>query len=97
MDNNKVKEAKVVVEKKTNGFAIAGFVISLISSCFCCGALNFLGIIFSIVGINKAKEIDGEGKGLAIAGLVIGIVFLVIYVLWVLIFGGLMFLEGISE
>lgn len=40
-----------------------------------------LGLIFSSIGLAKAKKVEGKGKGLAIAGLVIsliGIAFLLI-------------------
>jgi hypothetical protein len=47
---------------KTNGMAIAGFVLAFL--------LPLLGLIFSIIGVNKAKK-TGTGKGLAIAGIVI--------------------------
>ena len=48
--------------KKTNGMAIAGFVISLVSAVLCCGAFNVIGLIFSIVGLAQAKKYDGNGK-----------------------------------
>lgn len=47
----------------TNGFAIAGFVCSFF--------FNILGLVFSIIGINKSKDLNGNGKGLAIAGIII--------------------------
>ena len=48
----------VVCEKRTNGFAIAGFVLALIGVVF--GYYSFdvvplLGLIFSIVGLVKSK------------------------------------------
>ena len=63
--------------QKTNGFAVAGFVLGLCSLfSFCCCALlplNLLGLTFSIIGlmqINRQPE-NYNGKGLAIAGLII--------------------------
>lgn len=62
-------------ENKNNGLAIAGFVVSLVSL-----FINFAGIvgliatILSAVGLAKSKELNGKGKGLAIAGLIIGII-----------------------
>ena len=102
MAKEEVKEAKVVVNqnvsvKKSNGMAIAGFVISIVSSVLCCGIFNWLSLIFSIIGLVKSKEQDGEGKGLAIAGIVISAVLLVIYLLWMIVFGGLAFVEGLTE
>ena len=52
---------------KNNGFAIAGFVLSLVGW-FVLWPLVILGIIFSAIGMNS------ERRGLAIAGLIIGIV-----------------------
>ena len=83
--------------KKTNSFAIAGFVISIVSSALCCGIFNILGLIFSIIGLTKSKELDNEGKGLAIAGIVISIVVMLGVLLWILLFGGMVFLGSLSE
>jgi hypothetical protein len=49
-----------------NGFAVAGFILSL---------LPLLGIIFSILGLVRAGKVAGKGKGLAIAGIVLSLVF----------------------
>jgi cytochrome c biogenesis factor len=67
-----------IAEKQTNVMAIVGFIISLVSlfwnGYFIC---SILAIIFSAVGLNKVKTAN-SGKGLAIAGLVIGIVGIVL-------------------
>ena len=68
------------VTKKINGMAIAGFVISLVSL-LCCGYSSWLGLIFSIIGLVNANKNEGEGKGLAIAGIVISSILLIIIVL----------------
>lgn len=62
--------------QKTNGMAIAGFVLSF----FC----SPLGLIFSIIGMSQtSKDPSQGGRGLAIAGLVISIVSMVLTViLW---------------
>lgn len=54
-----------------SGFAIAGFVLSLLGLF---GVGSVLGIIFSAVGRNRARRTGQRGEGLAIAGIVIGIV-----------------------
>jgi hypothetical protein len=54
-----------VPQKKTNGCAIAGFIMSLL-----CGCLSPVALILSIIGISKSKT-TGTGKGLAIAGTII--------------------------
>ncbi len=55
--------------QRTNGFAIAGFVLSLL--------FPLLGLIFSCIGRSKSYETN-SGGGLATAGIVISIVFLAI-------------------
>jgi hypothetical protein len=54
----------IAPQEQKNGFAVAGFVLSL---------LPLLGLIFSILGLSRAAKIGGKGKGLAIAGLVLSI------------------------
>ncbi len=46
----------------TNTFAIVGFILSFF--------MPLLGLIFSIIGLNKVKECN-SGKGLAVAGIII--------------------------
>lgn len=67
-------------QNDSNGMAIAGFVISLVSFLLCCGTLNWLSLIFSIVGLVQAKSKNGNGKGLAIAGIVISCIVMVLFV-----------------
>ena len=54
-----------------SGFAIAGFVLSLLGFW---GVGSVLGIIFSVIGRNRARRTGQRGEGLAVAGIVIGIV-----------------------
>lgn len=60
----------------TNTWAIVGFVTSLI--------IAPLGIIFSAIALGQIKRTGQKGKGLAIAGLVIGIVFTAIGIISIL-------------
>lgn len=60
-------------ESRTNGFAIAGFVLSFF--------FWLLGLIFSVIGLNKSKIMNDSGRGLAIAGIVISIISGVIMIL----------------
>jgi hypothetical protein len=70
---------------KTNGFALAGFILGL-GACplFCCciGPMcNIIAIVLSIIGlsqINRRPDVY-SGKGLAVVGLVLGILGLVFY------------------
>lgn len=61
---------------KTNGLAIA----SLVCSFFC----GLVGIILGIVAINQINKTNEGGKGLAIAGIVIGAVGIVFT--WMIVF-----------
>jgi hypothetical protein len=68
------------VGQSYQGMGIAGFVMSLIF------IVSPIGLIFSIVALNGMKRTGNEqGKGLAIAGLVIGIVFTIIWVIYFLV------------
>ena len=71
-------------QQQKNGLAIAGFVVSLVSTLLCCGAFNLVGLILSIVGLVKAKDYNGNGKGLAIAGIIISAICILILVLYVI-------------
>ena len=83
--NNNVQPTPQAAPSKTNGMAIAGFIVSLLVS-------GLIGLILSIIGLNKAKECN-SGKGLAIAGIIIGIVKMIltilVVVLWSSLFVGL--------
>lgn len=58
-------------QKKNSGLGIAGFILSLLG----CG--SFLGVIFCIIAIATSKK-NNTKKGLSIAGLIIGLIWLVI-------------------
>lgn len=45
--------------------------------------LGILALIFGIVGISKANQQGGAGRGMAIAGLVTGIIGAVLGILWI--------------
>jgi hypothetical protein len=64
------------MSEATNTWAIVGFVCSLL--------IAPLGIIFSAIALGQIKRTGEGGKGLALAGLIIGVVFTVIGVLSVL-------------
>jgi Domain of unknown function (DUF4190) len=65
----------------TNGFAIAALVCSFFSVI---GGL--LGVIFGCVALNQIKQRGGQGKGMAIAGIVIGSCWLA-FVVIAIVFG----------
>ncbi len=60
---------------KYNGLAIAGFVVSLCSLILpYYGIVAIVGLVLSVVGKNQIAVTGEGGRGMAIAGLVIGIV-----------------------
>ena len=62
--------------RKNNSFAIAGLIFGIISFLCCCKFLfSALGITFSLIGLSQINRHPGlyEGRGFAIAGLVLSI------------------------
>lgn len=62
----------------TNGEAIAGFILGILGHVpwlgfICC----LLGIYFSRKGLKRAAQLENAGHGLAVAGMVLSIVFLI--------------------
>lgn len=49
--------------------------------------LPLLGLILSIVGLNRAGQVGGQGRGLAIAGIVISTLFLLFLLFWLIVVG----------
>lgn len=80
LDWNRIGPEEPEPQSGTNVFAILGFVFAFI--------VAPLGIIFSAIGVGKAKK-TGKLKGLAIAGLVLSIIFTAIYVIWFFILGAI--------
>lgn len=72
----------------TNGMAIAGFVISLVSLMCCCytSYLSVVGLVFSILGLSKANEHAEKGKNLAIAGIVINSISIALSIVYLFVF-----------
>ncbi len=67
----------------TSGMAIASLVCSIVGF-FLCGLPAVLGVIFGFVGLSQTKDNARSGRGLAIAGLVVGIIVVLMWgALWV--------------
>lgn len=70
------------VETGANGMAIAGFV--------CAFLIPLLGLIFSIIGLNKANDRpDHKGHGLAVAGIIISSIIMFINLICVIVINAL--------
>jgi len=84
--------ANEMAAQKTNGFAITGFVIGLVSMLIDpVGIFGTMAVVFSSIGLGKIKNNGQKGKGLAVTGLILGIVALV----WLVI--KIIYWEEISE
>jgi prepilin-type processing-associated H-X9-DG protein len=60
------------MEKKSSGLAITSMVLGIVS-CLCMGPLfGIPAIILGVIALSKVKSGVGEGKGMAIAGVVTG-------------------------
>jgi hypothetical protein len=77
--------------KRTNGMAITGFVFSLLGLVCCsCGVFPALGLIFSIVGlIQTNRDPRQDGRGLAVAGIIISLLVLFWAIVVVMMFAGI--------
>lgn len=67
-------------ERKMDGFAIAGFVVSLVGLFIFGYIFGAISIVFSAIGLARTSKRPDElkGRGLSIAGLIIGIVDIVL-------------------
>ncbi len=63
-------EDKTLYNRETNTAATLGFIFSFISP--------IVGLIISIIGLNKSRRLNGLGRGKAIAGIIISILSMVI-------------------
>ncbi|MCS7337211.1 MAG: DUF4190 domain-containing protein [Verrucomicrobiae bacterium] len=70
---------------RTSPMALAGFICSLLGV-LCCGVLSLPGLIFAIIGLVETRKRPQQfsGEGWAIAGIVLGIVGLLIGILMLL-------------
>lgn len=68
-----------VESREPNLYATAGMWIG-IASIFLSwvGAVPLAAIVLSAVGLSKSAQLDGKGKGQAVAGLVLGIVYMLV-------------------
>ena len=68
----------------TNGMAIAGFVLGLISLFInILGIISILAIVFSSIGLSKVSKTKQKGKVFSIIGLISGIIALLYSFFWI--------------
>lgn len=69
--------------KRNNSFALAGFIVS-------CGGIAFgglaglVGIILSLIGFHQTNVRNEKGKGFAVAGIIIGCLFVCVTILLII-------------
>jgi hypothetical protein len=85
---------------QTEPLAIWSLVLSLLGVCgFCCTPVVITGIAGVVCGHLALSKIgtrpELQGRGLAMAGLIIGYCAIAGWLLWVLLFGGLAVMQGI--
>ncbi len=75
---------RAAAEERTSGMAIAALVMGIIGFLFF-GLLSILAIIFGAIGISQTnKDPSLKGRGLATAGLVLGIIGIVGGIIWLI-------------
>jgi hypothetical protein len=70
------------VSSGTNGLAIAGFVLGLLGFT---GITGVLGIVFGAIALSRIRTTSQDGKGLAIAGIVLGSCWVAFFVILIVI------------
>lgn len=88
--------AQFTYQALPQGYAIASLVLgitSLVTTLLCCGGFIFAipAIVCGVIGIKQAKQGVAGGRGMAVAGLVIGVVILALTLIGVLIYAGMVF------
>jgi hypothetical protein len=96
-----VATAPVVPRAPTEPLAIWSFVLSLVGLLgFCCGGpmLGIAAVVCGHLGLSKINANPQlQGRGLAVAGLVIGYLAIVSWALYLIFFGGLAAMQGLLE
>lgn len=81
--------------RKTSGMAVASMILGilgLLAGCCTFGVFSILAVVLGHLGYNETKNDTVKGKGMAIAGLVMGYVFVLPMAamsVWVLLLGGI--------
>jgi hypothetical protein len=97
-----IPTAAVVPQRKNEPLAVVSLILSVLGLCgFCCGFFlmsAIAGIVCGHIALSRIKaNPELEGHGLAMAGLVIGYIAVAGWLIWILLFGGLAVLQGITE
>jgi len=72
--------APIVSNPKTNTLAIVTLILGILG-------FNIIAVILGFVSLNQIKKTGEQGRVMAIIGLVLGFIGVLIFVLWLVIFG----------
>jgi len=75
-------EQEVKAPKPRNGFALTGLILGIASVLLSIGIIPILAIVFSGIGLSKVKDRSGKGKVQAWIGLILGILYTLVYMLY---------------
>jgi Domain of unknown function (DUF4190)/GYF domain 2 len=94
--------APLVAPRKNEQLAVLSLIFSVLGLFgFCCGffmTAAIAGIVCGHIALSRIKaNPELEGRGLAMAGVVIGYVAVAGWLAWIILFGGLAVLQGITE
>lgn len=94
--------ASVPAPPKTEPLAILSLIFSVLGLFgFCCGfflTMAIAGVVCGHLALSKLKKSpELQGHGLALSGVIIGYAAIAGWLIWILLFGGLAVLEGITE
>jgi hypothetical protein len=78
-----VANGTTAVPARSNGFGVAALVLGIVGIFFAQVILGPLAIIFGGIGWNRANH-GSRGKGISIAGLVLGVIDLVLFAIVVI-------------
>ena len=97
-----VPATSVPAPPKTEPLAILSLIFSVLGLFgFCCGfflMLAIAGVVCGHLALSKFKRNpELQGHGLALSGVIIGYAAIAGWLIWILLFGGLAVLQGITE
>ena len=69
----------------TNGLAIASLVCSLASPLFCYFP-SIVGIVLGVIALNQLKQTGQDGRGLALAGIIVGAAVIALAVIGIVLY-----------
>jgi hypothetical protein len=78
---------------KPSGFAVASLVLGILGvfvSWFTFGIPSLLAVVFGHVGVSRVRRGIGDGRGMAISGMVLGYFVIALFLVLVVLLGSLL-------